>query len=164
VSIDSNFYDQPMRQQPMTPMQHLRNAFILALSLATWPVIAAPSAPQVVCISANKMKAACDGVMERLDQALFLKRWPADHAISITSQHIRPKHAPIAVNAGTLHVIKVVRNGKEIGTKPVWLIQMSTDTDNLSDGAPADAGAWNVGWSLADALNKSIASGETDAK
>lgn len=102
--------------------------------------------------------------MERLDQALFLKRWPADHAISVTTQQIRPKHAPIAVNAGTLQVIKVVRNGKEIGTKPVWLIQMSTDTDNLSDGAPADAGAWNIGWSLADALNKSIASGETDAK
>lgn len=137
----------------------------MALSLAALPAIAGPVAPQVVCVSANRMKAACDGAMERLDQALFLKRWPADHAISITSQHIRPKHAPIAVNAGTLQVIKVVRNGKEIGTKPVWLIQMSTDTDNLSDGgAPADAGAWNIGWSLADALNKSIASGETDAK
>lgn len=102
--------------------------------------------------------------MERLNQALFLKRWPADHAISVTTQHIRPKHAPIAVTAGTLQVIKVVRNGKEIGAKPVWLIQMSRDTDNLSDGAPAEAGAWNIGWSLADALNKSIASGETDAK
>lgn len=43
-------------------------------------------------------------------------RWPADDAISVTTPHIQPKHAPIAVNAGTLHVIKVVRNGKEIGT------------------------------------------------
>lgn len=145
-------------------MPYLRNFLLLALSLAALPAVAGPSATQVVCVSANRMKAACEGVMERLDQALFLKRWPADHAISITSQHIRPKHAPIAVNAGTLQVIKVVRNGKEIGTKPVWLIQMSSDTDNLSDGAPADAGAWNLGWSLADALNKSIASGETDAK
>lgn len=145
-------------------MHHLRKTLVLALSIAAFPAIAAPAAPQVVCVSANKMKAGCDGILERLDQALFLKRWPTDHAIVVTTQSIRPKHAPISVNAGTLHVVKVVRNGKEIGTKPVWLIQMSSDTDNVSDGAPADTGAWNIGWSLADALNKSIASGETDAK
>lgn len=145
-------------------MHHLRKTLVLALSVATFPAIAAPAAPQVVCVTATGVRAGCEGVMERLNQALFLKRWPADHAISITTQHIRPKYAPIAVNAGTLQVIKVVRNGKEIGTKAVWLIQMSSDTDNLSDGAPADAGAWNIGWSLADALNKSIASGETDVK
>lgn len=142
----------------------MRRPVALALSLVALTATAAPEAPRVVCVTATGVKAGCEGVMERLNQALFLKRWPADHAISVTTQHIRPKHAPIAVNAGTLQVIKVVRNGKEIGTKPVWLIQMSSDTDNLSDGAPADAGAWNIGWSLADALNKSIASGETDAK
>lgn len=145
-------------------MHYTRKTLILVLSVATFPAIAAPAVHRVVCVTATGVKAGCEGVMERLDQALFLKRWPADHAISITTQQIRPKHALISVNAGTLQVIKVVRSGKEIGTKPVWLIQMSSDTDNLSDGAPADAGAWNIGWSLADALNKSIASGETEAK
>lgn len=103
-------------------------------------------------------------MLQRLDQALFLKRWPADHAISVTTQRILPMYARIAVTAGTLQVIKVVRNGKEIGTRPVWVIQMSRDTDNLSDGAPEALGAENIGWSLANELNKAIASGVTAEK
>jgi hypothetical protein len=145
-------------------MSNLNSALVLAVSIAALPALAAPAPSRVVCISSTSMKAGCDGVMQRLDQDLFLKRWPADHAISVTTQRILPTYAHIAVTAGTLHVIKVVRNGKEIGTKPVWVIQMSRDTDNLSDGAPEAVGAENIGWSLAGELNKAIASGATAEK
>lgn len=136
----------------------------LALALSAMPAIAGPEAARVVCVSTTPQKAGCDGVMLALNHDLFLKRWPADHAISVTTQHIRPTYANISVNAGTLHVVKVVRNGKEIGTTPVFVIQVSRDTDNLSDGAPEDLGAQNVGWSLANALNKALASGATASK
>jgi len=142
-------------------MNQLRNALTLTLTLAALPTIAGPQSARVVCISGTSVKAGCDGVMQRLDQDLFLKRWPAGHAISITTQHILPTTANIAVTAGTLHVVKVIRNGKEIGTKPVYVIQVSRDTDNLSDGAPEAIGAQNMGWSLANALNKALASGAT---
>lgn len=145
-------------------MLQLRNALTIVLTLAALPAIAGSQDARVVCIAGTPVKAGCDGVMQRLDQDLFLKRWPTDHAISITTQRILPTTANIAVNAGTLHVIKVIRNGKEIGTKPVFVIQLSRDTDNLSDGAPEDLGAQNVGWSLANALNKALASGATADK
>lgn len=143
-------------------MRHITYSLSLALALAALPAASAPGAPQVVCISGTMEKSGCKGVAQRLDHAQFLKRWPADHAISITTHHILPTHAKISVTGGTLTVVKVVRNGKEIGTKPVYVIQMSRDTDNLSDGAPEDIAAENIGWSLANALNRAIASGSTD--
>ena len=55
-------------------------------------------------------------------------------------------------------------DGKEYGTKPVWLFQASSDINDLSDGAPKDLAAKNIGWTLANELNKAIASGATDDK
>lgn len=119
-------------------MYHRRVAAALVLALSTVSAIAGPEAPRVVCVSGHSVKTGCKGAMQRLDQDLFLKRWPTDHAIFVITQSIRPKYANIAVDAGTLYVVKIVRNGKEHGYKPVWVVQAADDTNNLSDGAPEE--------------------------
>jgi hypothetical protein len=145
-------------------MNRFLGALALSAAFVLCPLTAAAAPGRVVCISGTNQKAGRDGVMQAIDQAAFLKRWPTDHAISITTQHILAKYARISVDTGTLQVVKLVHDGKETGTKPVWVIQASSDTDNLSDGAPEDLGAKLIGWRLADELNKSIASGATDEK
>jgi len=145
-------------------MKQLRNWTALALVLSCTCIFAAPEAARVVCVSSTSMTAGCDGVLQRLDQALFLKRWPSGYAIVVTTQQVRPKSMKLAVNVGTLHVVKVVTSGNEIGTRPVWFAQADDSTTNLSDGAPADVAAKNIGSRLAEELNKAIASGATADK
>lgn len=143
----------------------MRPAFLLLSTLLALASANAATEAQadrrVVCISQSMAPTACDGVTEGLQHAEFLKRWPADHAIAVTTQVIRAENAPIAVTAGTLHVVRVVRDGKVIGTKPIYLIQMFREITNLSDGVPEAIAARNLGASLARQLNKAIASGQT---
>lgn len=131
------------------------------LALATTAASAGDDSRKVVCVSQNRVNAACDGVVEAIRHAEFFKRWPADHAIAVTTQSIKLQSASAMVTAGTLQVVRVVHEGKLIGMKPVYVIQMSRETTNLEDGAPEDLAAKNIGWSLANRLNKAIASGET---
>ena len=70
------------------------------------PVFAGSDRHKVVCISSSMVEAACEGILSRLDQDLFLKRWPAHHAIVVASQSVRSKYAPIFVTTGMLQVVK----------------------------------------------------------
>jgi hypothetical protein len=141
---------------------NLITQFVLSGLLAATTLAAQADERQVVCISQNKVEAACTGALKVLRHEQFFKRWPADHAIAITTQTTKPTSAPIMVTTGTLHVVRVVRQDKLYGTKPVYVIQMWNETTNLADGGLEDLAAQNMGWTLANRLNKLISSGETD--
>ena len=99
--------------------------------------------------------------MKVLDKQAFLKRWPNGFAIWVTTQHIRTKYAPLSVTTGTLEVVRVVHdthNG-DWGVHPAYFLQASSDTDNLSDGAPEGLAQANIGFSLGEGLNRELASG-----
>lgn len=142
-------------------MHFCRITLALALTAATVPAFAGADKKTVVCISGNMVDAASEGVLTRHDQDPILKRWPAHHAIVVASQSVHSKYAPIFVTTGMLQVVKVVSNGMEYGTKPVWLFQASSD---IKDELSRDLVAKHMGRTLADELNKAIKSSATDGK